>query len=81
MYGHFPGRNFDLFFSHVVAERLEGGGRGCGKGYHNWCRLNQDKTLRGIFGAMTEDWMLGVLYSNHYAKTDIISNVYSIIHK
>ena len=22
---------FDLFFSHAVAERLEGGGQGCGK--------------------------------------------------
>ena len=38
---------FDLFF-HVVVERLEGGGQGCGKkGYHNWYRLNQVVTLRG----------------------------------
>ena len=38
---------FDLLF-HAVAERLEGGGQGCGrKGYNNWYRLNQVVTLRG----------------------------------
>ena len=30
MYGHFTGGNFQSVFSSVVAERLEGGGRGCG---------------------------------------------------
>ena len=32
VYGHFPGGNFQSVFSCAVAERLEGGGRGCGKG-------------------------------------------------